>query len=91
VTTIAQTEKTARPLKPPPEEENLSAAAKAEAEANYRVLLEKCGARLNTEQKTDVHRLLMQQQKSIEAVRAFKLENRDEPSLVLHLDEPEVR
>jgi hypothetical protein len=32
----------------------------------------------------------MQQQKSLETLRAFSLANGDEPSLVLHLD-PEVR
>lgn len=89
--TMAQTEKAATPLKPPPEEEGLSAAAKAEAEANYQALMQRYGNRLNSDQKHDVHRLLMQQQKSVEALRAFTLANGDEPSLVLHLELPEAR
>jgi hypothetical protein len=91
LTVAAQTQKAATPLKPPPEEEGLSAAAKAEAEQNYQAVLQRYGNRLNSEQKKDVHRLLMQQQKSIEAVRSYSLANGDEPSLVLHLELPEVR
>jgi hypothetical protein len=90
-TIAAQTEKAATPPKPLPQKEGLSTAAKAEAESNYQALLQRYGNRLNSEEKKDVHRLLIQQQKSIESLRGFSLENGDEPSLVLHLELPEVR
>jgi hypothetical protein len=88
---VAQTEKSATPLKPLPEEEGLSVQAKAEAEMNNRALLEKYSDRLDDAQKKDVRRLLMQQQKSIETLRGFALVNADEPALVLHLELPEAR
>lgn len=90
---LAQTAKTANPAKPPipPEEEGLSVAAKAEAEMSYTALLSKYGDRLDSDQRKDAHRLLMQQQKSIEAVRSYRLENHDEPAAVLHLELPEAR
>lgn len=88
---VAQTEKAATPLKPPPEGEGLSSQARAEASMNDRALLQRYGSRLDEAQKRDVHRLLMQQQKSIETLRAFTLVNADEPALVLHLERPEAR
>ncbi len=87
---IAQTEKAATPAKPPaPAEEagkELSPAAKAEAQRSYQALLEKYGERFNDEQRQELARLLQQQQKAIETVRASFLDNSDEPATVLHLD-----
>lgn len=90
---LAQTEKSATPIKPPvaPEEQALSVAAKSEAEATYQFVLKKYGERLDPEQRKDVHRLILQQQKSIETIRAFPLNNGDGPAMVLHVDVSEGR
>ncbi len=83
----AQQDKAASPAKPPqaaPAAE-LSPAAKAEAQQSYQAVMQKYGDRFYTEQKNDIARLLEQQQKAIEAVRAFALDNGDEPGTVLKL------
>jgi hypothetical protein len=64
----------------------LSPTARIEVEQNYKSLMDRYGNRFSDEQKKDIHRLLVQQQKSLDAVRAFPLANGDEPALVLHLD-----
>ena len=76
---------------PPPAQQpsgdtsKLSPEARAEAEAKVANILSRYGARLNEEQKTDVRRLIADQQKTLEALRAFPLQNSDEPATVLHL------
>jgi hypothetical protein len=67
----------------------LPPAARAEAQQSYRAVLEKYGDRLNDEQKKDIARLLEQQQRSIESVRAFMLDNDDAPASALRLHGPE--
>jgi hypothetical protein len=54
----------------------------AEAEAQYRVLISRHGARLSDEQKVDVRRLIDQGLKSIATLRLFQLDNADEPANV---------
>jgi predicted component of type VI protein secretion system len=85
---FAQAEKTTpAPTKPPgPPEPELAAQAQAEAEAAYQNILRKYGSRFSDEQKADIRRLALQQQKSLESLRAFKLQNSDEPATVLHVD-----
>src|SRR5262245_47917999 len=56
--------------------------ALAEAEAQYRVLVNKYGARLSDEQKADVRRLIDQGLKSAVILRSFQLDNADEPANV---------
>jgi hypothetical protein len=68
-----------------------SAQAKAEAEGSYQAVLRKYGSRLSSEQKSEVRRLLLQQQKSIEMVRNYKIENGDGPATVLHLVSGEAK
>lgn len=84
---LAQAEKTTpAPTKPPgPAEPELSAQAQAEAEGAYQNVVRKYGNRLSDEQKADVRRLVLQQQKSLESLRAFKLKNGDEPATILHV------
>jgi hypothetical protein len=74
-----------KPSATPPSAPELSPAARAEAQQCYQALLQKYGTRFTEEQKKDIARLLDQQQKGIEAVRAFALENSDEPSTMLRL------
>ena len=61
----------------------LPPSAKAEAQQYYSAVIQKYGDRFNDVQKKDIARLLELQQKSIEAVRAFALENGDGPALTL--------
>lgn len=89
---FAQTEKVAAPVKPPvATETELSPEAKDEAESNYQALLRKYGRRLSSEQKAEVRRLLLQQQKSIEMLRRYPIYNGDGPATVLHLVTGEER
>ena len=87
---LAQSEKTPAPVKPPqpPEkkEEELSATAKAEVENAYKMLMDRFSGRFTDAQEKDIRRLLTQQQKGIEALRAFPLDNSNEPATVLHLE-----
>ena len=62
----------------------LTGASRDEAEARYAELIRRWGSRLSAEQKTDVHRLVMAQQKTLETVRGFALTNANEPALILH-------
>ena len=49
-------------------------------EARYAEVMRKYGSRLSEEQKKDVHKALLSQQQSLEQIRAFPLENWDEPA-----------
>jgi hypothetical protein len=66
-------------------EPQLSAASQAEVENAYKNILDRYGERLSAEQKKDVRRLLVQQQKGIDGLRAFPLTNADEPATVLRV------
>jgi hypothetical protein len=63
-------------------EPQLSPAARAEAELKIQNLLRKYGDRLSAEQKAEVRKSLLQAQESLEKLRAFPLENWDEPAAV---------
>ena len=55
------------------------------AEAQYQAILAKYGKRLSDEQKTDLKRLITLAQKTSDALRAFPLENSDEPAMIFHV------
>ena len=55
------------------------------AEAQYQAILAKYGKRLSDEQKTELRRLITQAQKTSDALRAFPLENSNEPAMVFHI------
>ncbi len=69
----------------PAEAPKLSPESRAEAEAKIQNIFRKYGSRLSEEQKTDVRRLALEGQKPLESLRAFPLENGDEPATVLKL------
>jgi hypothetical protein len=75
-----------RPAAPSPAqgEPKLSAAARAEAEAKIQNIFRKYGDRLNEEQKADVRKSMLSTQEGLEKLRAFPLENWDEPATVFH-------
>ena len=54
-------------------------------EAQMAALLSKYGNRLSEEQKADCKRLLTQAQKGSEAMRAFPLENANEPATIFRV------
>lgn len=66
-------------------ESKLSPASQAEVDANVRAILAKYGNRLSEPEKKDIRRLVTEGQKSLDKLRAFPLENADQPALVLKL------
>ena len=63
----------------------LSAEALGEADGKVAEILRRYGAKLSEAQKADIRRLMREAQAQIEALRAFPLENSDEPATVFHL------
>jgi hypothetical protein len=78
---------TPAPVKPPEEGPKLSEAAKREVELKVQWVMDRYGARLSESQKADVRKALSSTQEGLEALRAFAIENWDEPASVLHFDE----
>jgi hypothetical protein len=58
----------------------LSASAQAEVEMKVASILRKYGDRLGDEQKSDIRRIMAESQEGLEKMRAFKLENSDQPA-----------
>lgn len=84
---------TTPPPKPPAADEKtrvamakLTPAAQAEVEAKVASIFRKYGNRLSDEQKADIRRSMAESQDGLEKMRAFVLENGDEPATVLKLD-----
>ncbi|HKT51531.1 MAG TPA: hypothetical protein VJV96_14635 [Candidatus Angelobacter sp.] len=63
----------------------LSPAAQAEVEMKVASIFRKYGNRLNDEQKADIRRAMAETQDGLEKMRAFVLENGDQPATVLKL------
>ena len=58
----------------------LSPAAQAEVEMKVASILRKYGDRLSDDQKADIRRIMAESQEGLEKMRAFKLENGDQPA-----------
>ncbi|HMC32385.1 MAG TPA: hypothetical protein VKL99_16235 [Candidatus Angelobacter sp.] len=58
----------------------LSPQARAEVEMKVANILRKYGDRLNEEQKADIRRIMAETQDGLEKMRAFALENGDQPA-----------
>ncbi len=84
---LAQEQKTA-PKQPPKSDEKpkLSPELQAEAEARIQNLLRKYGDRLSEEQKAEVRKNITQSMEGVAKLRAYPLDNADEPATVLHLE-----
>jgi len=73
------------PYRPPPTPQtpaghpNLSAESQAEAEARYQQILSQYGSRLSAEEKVSLREMNLVTQASLDKVRAFSLENGDNP------------
>ena len=80
---LAQEKPAAEVAKPEsPQPPKLSAASQAEMEARYAEVLRKYGSRFSEEQKKDLHKSIVAQQQGLDQIRAFPLENWDEPATV---------
>jgi len=58
----------------------LSTQAQAEVEMKVTEIFRKYGARLSAEQKADIRRIMAETQEGLEKMRAFALENGDQPA-----------
>jgi hypothetical protein len=58
----------------------LPASAQAEVEMKVASIFRKYGDRLSEEQKADIRRIMAESQEGLEKMRAFKLENGDQPA-----------
>jgi hypothetical protein len=58
----------------------LTASAQAEVEMKVASIFRKYGDRLSDEQKADIRRIMAETQKGLEEMRAFKLNNGDQPA-----------
>jgi hypothetical protein len=65
-----------------PQEAPLSPAAEEEAKLKAETILAKYGSRLTDLQKEELRKLVHGTQMQLEKLRAYKLENADEPALV---------
>lgn len=64
----------------------LAPAAQAEVEAKVGSIFRKYGSRLSDERKADIRHAMAESQDGLEKMRAFVLENGNEPATVLKLD-----
>ncbi|HTQ87276.1 MAG TPA: hypothetical protein VMI93_13755 [Candidatus Solibacter sp.] len=83
--TPCEAEAAALPPQAAGEASKLSAAAMAEVEAKIAEIMRRYGDRLDEAQKRDIRRLVREGQAPLEALRAFPLDNSDEPATILHL------
>lgn len=67
----------------PAQEPKLSLESQAEVEAKFQAILRKYGNRLSDAQKADIRRLVTEGQKPLDEMRAFPLDNSDQPGNVL--------
>jgi hypothetical protein len=74
------------PQQPAGESPKLSPQAMAEVEAKVAEIMRRYGDRLDEPQKADIRRLVREGQAPLEALRAFPLENSDEPATIFHLE-----
>jgi hypothetical protein len=63
----------------------LTPQAQAEVELKVANIFRKYGEKLNAEQKTDIRRVMAEGQEGLEKIRAFVLENGDQPATVFKL------
>src|SRR6476469_7568218 len=69
----------------------LSASAQAEVEMKVASIFRKYGDRLSEEQKADIRRIMAESQEGLEKMRAFKLENGDQPADAFRAYRPDAK
>ena len=62
----------------------LTASAQAEVEMKVASIFRKYGDRLSDEQKADIRRIMAESQEGLEKMRAFALQNGDQPADAFH-------
>jgi len=62
---------------------SLSSESQAEVDARFQTILKLYGSRLSDAQKTDLQRLCVSGQQALDHLRAYHLENSDNPALYL--------
>jgi len=92
VEAIAQQEKppapTPSPVKPPESTTpKLSEAAKREVEQKVQWIIDRYGAKLSDSHKADIRKYTASTQEGLEALRAFAIDNADEPATILHFND----
>ena len=65
--------------------DKLSPSARAEVEMKFASIIRKYGTRLTEDQKMDIRRSLAETQEGLEKMRAFALDNGDQPATVFQL------
>ena len=65
--------------------DKLSPSARAEVEMKFASIVRKYGARLSEDQQMDIRRSLAETQEGLEKMRAFALDNGDQPATVFQL------
>lgn len=86
---LAQPSPESAPIAPqaPANEQKLSPESQAEVDARIQIIFKKYGDRLSEEQKKDIQRLVTEGQKPLETLRAYKIENSDQPATVFKLSQ----
>jgi len=82
---LSQEQKPATEAAKPPEAPKLSPESQTEADTAYETLMRKYGRRFTDEQKAEIKRLVMQQQSSLDKLRAVPVKNSDEPATVFQV------
>ena len=77
------------PAQQPSSSTKLSPDAQAEVEMKVKEILRKYGKRLNDEQRADIRKVMAETQGGLEKMRAFALENGDQPATVVKFTEGE--
>jgi hypothetical protein len=81
---LPQDPASAKPQPPQsPDAPKLSPESQAEADARYEAILSLYRSRLSDEQKTDLYRLSLLAQPSLDRLRAYTIQNADGPALYL--------
>ena len=82
---LSQEQKPTTETPKPPETPKPSPESQAEADMAYETLMRKYGRRFTEEQKTEIKRLVVQQQSSLDKLRAASVKNSDEPATVFQI------
>jgi hypothetical protein len=69
----------------PAQQPALSSASQEEVDSKVRAVLQQYSQLLSDPEKLEIRRLLTEAQKPLETLRAFALDNADQPGNVLHL------
>jgi hypothetical protein len=80
----------ASPDKPPQSKAVVSPELQQEGELKFQWIMQRYGDRLSAAEKQDIHRLVMEGQKPLAALRAFPVDNADMPALVLKFTDAEI-